>query len=197
MPTSLDATYSTDDLILSLDAFVRSIGVRRTTPHVFFLGAGASVSSGVPSAETCIWEWKRELFLTNNQGLEEQFSELSLASVQHRIQQWLDGQGKYPERGSTEEYGYYIQECFPIPDDRRIYFQEKIRDARPHVGYQLLCHLAQGDLIRSVWTTNFDGLAARAAASFSLTPLEVGIDTQGPLAPASEQGRIALCFFAR
>ena len=192
MPTSLDTTYSTDNLILSLDAFVRSIGVRRTTPHVFFLGAGASVSSGVPSAEACIWEWKRELFLTNNQGLEEQFSELSLASVQHRIQQWLDGQEKYPERGSTEEYGYYIEECFPIPDDRHAYFQEKIRDTRPHIGYQLLCHLAQSDLIRSVWTTNFDGLAARAAANFSLTPLEVGIDTQGRLPQQVNKGEL-LC----
>jgi hypothetical protein len=39
-----------DDLTLSLDAFIRSVGVRRATPHTLFLGAGASVSSGVPSA---------------------------------------------------------------------------------------------------------------------------------------------------
>jgi hypothetical protein len=43
-----------DDLSLSLDAFVRSIGVRRTIPYALFLGAGASVSSGVPSAQACI-----------------------------------------------------------------------------------------------------------------------------------------------
>ena len=60
-----------NDLSLSLDAFVRSIGVRRTIPHALFLGAGASVSSGVPSAQACIWEWKRNLFLTNNPGVEE------------------------------------------------------------------------------------------------------------------------------
>jgi hypothetical protein len=47
------------DLFLSLDAFVRSVGVRRNTPHALFLGAGASVSSGLPSAQACIWEWKR------------------------------------------------------------------------------------------------------------------------------------------
>jgi hypothetical protein len=58
-----------DDLTLSLDAFIRSVGVRRATPHTLFLGAGASVSSGVPSAPGCIWEWKRNLFLTNNPGL--------------------------------------------------------------------------------------------------------------------------------
>lgn len=39
---------------LPLDALVRSIGVNRGTPFVFFLGAGASISSGVRSAQMCI-----------------------------------------------------------------------------------------------------------------------------------------------
>jgi SIR2-like domain len=140
----------------------------------------------------CIWEWKRNLFLTNNPGLEEQFAELSLPSVQRRIQQWLDKQGKYPEEGAAEEYGFYIRQCFPIADDRRAYFQEKVRGAMPYIGYRLLCHLAQSDLIRSVWSTNFDGLPARAAANFSLAPLEVGIDTQGRLPRQANKGEL-LC----
>src|SRR5580698_2871984 len=80
-------------LSLSLDALVRSIGVRRTSPFAFFLGAGASTTSGIPSAQMCIWEWKRQIFLTNNPGLENQFSELSLVDVRRRIQRWFDGQG--------------------------------------------------------------------------------------------------------
>jgi hypothetical protein len=52
-------------LVLSLDALIRSIGVRRANPFAFFLGAGASTSSGIPSAQRCIWEWKRRIFLTN------------------------------------------------------------------------------------------------------------------------------------
>ena len=181
-----------DDVELSLDAFVRSLGVHRTTPHALFLGAGASVSSGIPSAQACIWEWKRGLFLTNNPGLEEQFAELSLPSVQRRIQQWLDKQGTYPPEGAEGEYGFYIRQCFPIPDDRRAYFQEKVRHAQPHIGYRLLCHLAQADLIRSVWSTNFDGLPARAAANFKLSPLEVGIDSQERAARQAGKGEL-LC----
>lgn len=176
MLTIREAPDSTNDLTLSLDAFVRSIKVRRNTPHSLFLGAGASVSSGVPSAEGCIWEWKRDIFLTNNPGLDEQFSELSLPSVRNRIQSWLDRQGTFPERGATEEYGYYIHECYPIPDDRRAFFQEKVQNAQPHVGYRLLPHLAKADLIRSVWSTNFDRLAARAVQQSNITPLEVGLD---------------------
>lgn len=189
MPITLS---SEDDLVLSLDAFIRSIAVRLNTPHAVFLGAGGSVSSGVPSAQQCIWEWKRSIFLTNNPGLENQFTELSLASVQRKIQQWLDRQKSYPREGAPDEYGFYIKNCFPIVGDRRAFFANIIRKARPHTGYRLLCHLAQIDLIRSVWGTNFDGLPARAVANFPLSPIEVGIDSQHRLPRTLAKGEL-LC----
>src|SRR5216683_1845070 len=85
-----------EEMVLSLDALVRAIGVRRSTPFAMFLGGGRSTTSGVPSAQMCIWEWKRQIFLTNNPGLEDQFTELSLEGVRRKIQQWLDRQGCYP-----------------------------------------------------------------------------------------------------
>jgi hypothetical protein len=123
--------------VLALDAFVRSIGVQRS-PFALFLGAGASTTSGIPSAEMCIWEWKRQIFLTNNPGLEDQFAELSLEGVRRKIQHWLDRQGGYPREHTSEEYGFYIKRCFPITSDRSAFFQQKVRDAHPHVGYRLL-----------------------------------------------------------
>jgi hypothetical protein len=186
------AQQSGDQLILSLDALVRSIGVRRAAPLAMFLGAGASTSSGVPSAQMCIWEWKRQIFLTNNPGLEEQFAELSLDGVRRRIQRWLDRQGGYPRENAPEEYGFYIRQCFPIADDRRAYFADLVRDARPHIGYRLLGHLAEADLVRSVWSPNFDHMAARTAANFKLSPIEVGIDTQNRANRAPSKGEL-LC----
>ncbi len=50
--------------------------------------------------------------------------------------------------------------------------------AKPHIGYKLLCAMAEAEIIRSVWTTNFDNLASRTAANFQLTPVEVGMDSQ-------------------
>jgi hypothetical protein len=188
----LPDTQNDENTTLALDAFVRSVGVRRAAPLSVFLGAGASVSSGLPSAEMCIWEWKRSIFLTNNPGMEEQFAELSLPSIRRRIQQWLNAQGLYPPEGASEEYGFYIRQCFPISEDRRAYFQDKVRVARPHIGYQLLCQLAEANLIRSAWSTNFDGLTARAAATYSLTPLEVGIDSQQRLTRPGGSGEL-LC----
>lgn len=181
---------STDKPVLPIDAFVRSIGVNRNSPHAFFLGAGASITSGIPSAAMCIWEWKRDIFLTNNPGMEDQFSELSLPSGKERIQRWLDRKGGYPPRDSDEEYSFYIKECFPISDNRRAYFQEKVRAARPHIGYQLLCFLAEAEIVRSVWTTNFDGLAACAAANCTISPIEVGIDCQERLPRRPRKGEV-------
>ena len=165
-----------DGLELPLDAFVRSVGVSGA-PHVFFLGAGASVTSGVPSVDRCVWEWKRDIFLTNNLGLEKQFAELSLPAVREKIQWWLDRQGGYPREGDPKEYGFYIERCFPISEHRRTWFEKKIQGARPHVGYKALCALAEAGMVDSVWSTNFDQLPARAAADFELTPIEVGLDT--------------------
>ena len=82
--------------ILALDAFVRSVTVNAQVGHLLLLGAGASISSNVPSAATCIWQWKRSIFLSNHRGVERSFDELSLGSVQQRIQVWLDSQPRFP-----------------------------------------------------------------------------------------------------
>lgn len=180
-------------LVLPLDAFVRAVGINRGTRHALFLGAGASITSGVPSAQTCIWEWKRDIFLTNNPGLEDQFGELSLAGVRQRIQRWLDRRGGYPPERAVEEYCFYIEACYPkSPDNRRLFFQERARRAAPHIGYQLSCLLAEAGLIGSVWTTNFDGLIARAAGSFKLAPVEVGIDCQHRAMRAARAGELLI-----
>src|SRR6266508_5097471 len=86
----------TVDFMLDLDAFVRSVAINRGLPHALLLGAGASITSGIPSADRCIWEWKRQIFLTHTYGLEDQFCDASLPSVRQRIQRWLDAEGRFP-----------------------------------------------------------------------------------------------------
>lgn len=167
-----------DDLSLPLDAFIRAVGVDHEVPHAVLLGAGASISSGIPSAWQCIWEWKRKIFLTNNPGLEKQFSELTLLSVQRGIQEWLDKRGEYPAIDSQEEYSFYIEKCFPVGQHRRQFFADMIRNAKPHKGYQFLCLLAEAGIVTSCWTTNFDGLVAKASVNYDITSIEIGMDNQ-------------------
>ncbi|PEN04707.1 hypothetical protein CRI93_14815 [Longimonas halophila] len=170
------------DYTLPLDAFIRSVGVNKQSPHAFFLGAGASISSGIQSAWMCIWEWKREIFLSQNPELRAQFRELSQQSVRKRIQRWLETEGIIPF-DDRDEYGYYAEECYPIPKNRRHYFQNLVSSASPGLGYQLLCLLAEAGIVHSVWTTNFDGLVPKAAASLQLdlTVVDVGVDSSARL----------------
>jgi hypothetical protein len=183
MPTKLSAT-------LQLDALVRSIAINTARPLSLLLGAGASISSGMPSAERCVWEWKQDIFATNNPTLREVVGEISLPAAKKRIQGWLDGRSGFPALGAAEEYSFYANACYPTPRDRRGYFQGYVTKAKPYLGYQLLPLLARNDIVRTVWTTNFDGLPNRACAAANVECLEIGMDTQHRvLAPA---GRGAL-----
>ena len=113
----------TAEFFLPTDAFIRSVGTHHPIPNSLLLGAGASVSSGVLSAEQCLWRWKHDIVVSNNPGLESHFTELSLASVRDRIQDWLDAEGRYPALGTKGEYEYYAAEAYPIPEDRRRFFE--------------------------------------------------------------------------
>lgn len=136
------------------------------------------MSSGVPSAGNCVLRWKRNIFETKNPDLKDSVGEISLPSVQERIDRWLKANGIWPNDGE-DDYGYFIEACYPIKDSRRRFFQDLIKTARPHTGYRLLGLLAEIGLIRSVWTTNFDGLVAKGITANSMvTSIEVGIDCQ-------------------
>lgn len=165
------------DLSLPLDALVRSISLRRSEPHGLLLGAEASITSGIASAESCIWHWKREIFVTQNVGLEVQFRDTSLPSVRERIQGWLDNDGHYPPAGSEAEYSFFVEQCYPIADDRRSYFESLRAGAEPFVGYRGLALLAKHGVIKEVWTTNFDSLGAQAATAAGVAVLEAGLDS--------------------
>jgi len=178
-----------ENLFLPIDALVRSVGVNKSSPHALFLGAGASISSGIPSAARCIWEWKRDIFLTNNPAMRDHFSELSLPSVQERIQRWLEA-NNHPKLNDPSEYSHYIEWCYPIPEDRRSFFQSIIAKARPHTGYRHLAILAEANLIRAVWTTNFDALTAKACVDSEVVAIEVGIDCQGRLPRMRRSGEL-------
>lgn len=110
---------------IELDALVRSLQISKASPHALFLGAGASMSSGVPSAATCVHRWKRNIFETKNPDLKDSVGELSLPSVQERIDRWLKASAIWPD-DSEDDYGYFIEKCYPIEESRRRFFMELI-----------------------------------------------------------------------
>lgn len=161
---------------IGVDALVRALVVDPGRSVSLLLGAGASISSGMPSAERCIWEWKREIFVTNNPTLRDSVGELSLPGTRTRIQHWLDQREAYPPLGDASEYSFYAKECYLTAEHRRKFFQSFVERSQPHTAYRLLPLLAKIGLVGTVWTTNFDGLIARACAAANVICVEVGID---------------------
>lgn len=162
---------------LEYDAFIRSIKRNTDNTHAFLLGAGASISSGIQSASDCIWEWKRDIFTTKNPTLAGLFNNFKTDSVRESIQQWLDNESIYPKLNSPEEYSFYANKAYPIADDRRKYFQSLSERKDPYIGYRLLMLLSEAEIVKSIWTTNFDGLVVKAAYQMNLTPIEITLDS--------------------
>ena len=165
-----------DNLQLEYSAFLRSFKRNVDVPHSFLIGAGASISSGIQSAYDCIWEWKKDIYLSKNNNAAEYYKNYKEDSVRISIQKWLDNEGVYPAKDSSEEYSFYAEKAYPIAEDRRKYFLSLIENKEPYIGYKLLCLLSEYGIVKSVWSTNFDGLTVRAAHQNRLTPIEITLD---------------------
>ena len=161
---------------LTFDAFIRSFKQNKDTACAFLLGAGASISSGIQSANDCIWDWKKDIYTSSNPNSSEYFQNIKSDTVKTKIQEWIDCQQSYPALYSPEEYSFYAEQAYPIEEDRRKYFFNLCYDKEPYIGYKLLCLLSKYNIVQSVWTTNFDGLIERAAHQLNLTPISINLD---------------------
>jgi hypothetical protein len=161
---------------LQYDQFIRSIEISRNEIFTFFLGAGASINSGVPSASDCIWKWKQTIFQTR--------SGHSLYGLDHKsdqarniIQRWLDKEGSYPPLNDDCEYSHYVEQCYPIDGDRSKFFKSICEGKEPSRGYKMIVLLHKMGLVHSVWTTNFDDLCHQAAIIQRCQPIDIALDT--------------------
>ncbi|MCL6294909.1 SIR2 family protein [Jejuia spongiicola] len=167
----------TENLNIEYDAFLRSIKRNKDIPHSLLIGAGASISSGIQSAYDCIWEWKKDIYISKNPNASKYYNNTKNDSVKNSIQLWLDTEGIYPKLNSEEEYSFYAEKAYPIEGDRRKYFQSLIEGKEPYIGYKLLSLLSEKEIVKAVWTTNFDGLVIKAGHQGKITPIEITLDS--------------------
>lgn len=163
------------DFNLDFDAFIRSFVQNRDTSFAFLLGAGASITSGIPSANDCIWDWKKRIFCSSQTSVPT-FIDPKSDTGKNIIQKWLDNQSKFPPLGDSNEYSFYAEKALPIEGDRVKYFEHLAQGKQPYIGYKLLCLLNKYGIVKSVWTTNFDGLVERAAHNAFITPICINLD---------------------
>lgn len=135
---------------------------------MWFLGAGASRSSGLPTANDLTWDLKvRHYCAQENQDVVAH--DVSNRAVQARIQAYLDSKG-YPPLGDQSEYSFYFKLLF---DSDYAAQQKYLREALASekisstVGHRALAALIHLGLARVIFTTNFDEVVEAAYAQVS------------------------------
>lgn len=110
-----------------------------------FLGAGASITSGVESAQGMIKGW-REAY-SSMHGMEE-----------------LQQQAWYQKEN---EYSELFEALYDQPTQRREFIESCITEAKPSWGYVYLSNLLKMGHFNTIFTTNFDDLVNEACFTFS------------------------------
>ena len=168
------------DLHIGEDDFARRF-VRRGKRLMWFLGAGASASSGIPTSMDMVLEFKQMLFASHKRVPVQTVADLSSPVIRSRLQDHIDSLDDLPRLGASDEYAALFEKVYPSESDRRTYIEEKVKGAKPAYGYRVLATLMHSHHVRLVWTTNFDTLIADACASiYGSTGYLTTVDLDAP-----------------
>ena len=143
-------------------------------PHNFawFLGAGASRTAGLPTANDVIWDLKRRYYCREeNQELSRQ--DIQNQAVRDRIQTFMESHG-FPSFGNASEYASYFEKIFGASKERqRTYLKAILSEDHVtlSVGNRVFGALLASGLCRAAFTTNFDTVVERAVAEVGGTSL--------------------------
>ena len=155
--------------MITQEQIIRNFGVMSDGEIDFFLGAGASAQSGIPTGGGLVWNFKREIYCTENNVSNQLYKDLKLPSNQAILQDYFDGKGDYPVLNSGKEYSYYFEKCYDNNIARKRFIESIVNNRNPSLGYLCMADLILNSKIKNVWTTNFDGLLESAIHSLSPT----------------------------
>lgn len=140
--------------MINLNNFTRKFSVTSNKQFAFFLGAGASANSNVPTALEMILDFKRRLYASEKSikitNIEQRFYEF-----EKEIENWV--RIKYTNIPKNE-YGFFFEKTFSSSQDRRNYIKEMLKFSKPSIGYKIINFLIEEQIIWHYITTNFDNL---------------------------------------
>lgn len=125
--------------------------------YSIFLGAGASVTSGISSGTQLVEEWRKEIY--------ELSSSSAYTDVKTARQYLNDKESSWYD--PTNEYSSLFQKKFDLPAQRRRFVEKQVDSKLPSIGYSYLVSLFQSAYFDTVFTTNFDDLINEAFYQFS------------------------------
>jgi NAD-dependent SIR2 family protein deacetylase len=157
-----DSVADTPNLTeMTLPEFAREFPLRAPRLNLL-IGAGASVSSGVPSAADLVWEFKRQIFATESGVHPSAVGMQVIPEVRESLDRFFAGKAGSPTPGATDEYSHYFEKAYPDAEVRRRFIDKRLDGAQPAHGYICLAALMKQGRLRIVWTTNFEDLSERA-----------------------------------
>lgn len=143
-------------------------------PHLFawFLGAGASAASGIPTGYAMIRDFKTRIFCRE--------TGYSLREIDSGDQLWIERIDDFfcrtsllPPDGDPNEYSAAFEAVYPNEKQRRQYIDDAICKGTPCFGHRVLAALISNKQLSCVFTTNFDSLVEDSATlTNSLLPVE-------------------------
>ena len=125
--------------------------------YAMFLGAGASVTSGISSGAQLVEQWRKELY--------ELSSSLPYTDADSARQYLKNKESSWYE--PSNEYSSLFQKKFDLPSQRRRFVEKQVDSKLPSIGYSYLVSLFQSAYFDTVFTTNFDDLINEAFYQFS------------------------------
>ncbi len=136
----------------------------------WFLGAGASAASGIPTGYAMIRDFKAQIFCRENN--------LSKREIDPSDQVWIDRIDDFfkrtsllPPDGDPTEYAAAFEAVYPQARHRRQYIDDAISKGTPCFGHRVLGSLIAARKVDCVFTTNFDPLVEESAlAANTLLP---------------------------
>lgn len=135
---------------------------------MWFLGAGASRSSGLPTATDISWDLKRRIYCAQ-QNQDIQVHDVSNKAIQTRIQGYMDSQG-FPPLWDAREYSFYFEQFFGNDySAQQKYLREALSTKKiaSTIGYRALAALLHMGRARLVFTTNFDEVVETAYSAMA------------------------------
>lgn len=151
------------------DTFLRSFKVLSIQSFDLFLGAGASISSGIHSGSDLVWQFKRELLSVSGKINGKKFQDLKIESNKKVIQSYFAEE----DAKVSNAYSYYFEKCYPDPLVRQEFLSKLVRDKKPSIGFMCLSALVEGKKVNTVWTTNFDDLIEKAITALNFLSCQV------------------------
>lgn len=132
----------------------------------WFLGAGASAASGIPTGYAMIRDFKAQIFCRENNLSRREIDTADPMWVE-RIDGYFRRTSLLPPDGDPTEYAAAFEAVYPQARHRRQYIADAIAKGTPSFGHKVLGSLIAARKVDCVFTTNFDPLLENSALSAS------------------------------